>query len=191
MMKQQTIVQFVGFATNIEKEEFAAEWKGYTETLNTAKTKTTLYGQLTAKRSSFRYVSKFEWPESDFQFTAIKEQKPGRFSESKVRVLQMGGYITTEEKTVYNETKNDTTVVAFISHNEYDIAYYEGLPLYSRLIIHQAYFESCTYGYIMEFTMPASVAEAFLPHLEKRPGVDAGMYNSGLFQKSRRMVSPV
>lgn len=191
MMKQQTIVQFVGFATNIEKEEFAPEWEGYTETLKAGKTKTTLYGQLAGKKSSFRYVSKFEWPESDFQFTSIKEQKPGRFSESKVRVLQLGGYITIEQKDVHNETKNDTTVVAFISHNEYDIAYYQALPLYSRLTIHQAYYESCTYGYIMEFTMPAADAETFLQHVEKRPGVDACMYKSGLFQKARRMASSV
>jgi hypothetical protein len=190
-MKQETIVQFVCFETTIGVEEFAAEWEGYTETLKANKTKAVLYRQAKGSQKSFSYISKFEWPESDFQFTFIKERKPGRFSEAGIRALQMGGYITIEQKEIYNVRNNDTVIIAFIHHRETDITYYHDLPFYRQLAIHQAYYENCSFGYVMEFTVPAEDAETLLGYLQKRPGVDAGLYGTSLLHKVRRLASSI
>lgn len=189
-MKEETIVQFVCFITDLETEEFGTEWKGYTETLKATKTKTILYRQ-TAGENIYRYVSKFEWPESDFQFTFMKERKSGRFSESKVRALQMGGYITIEQHENYAARSTDTTIIAFIHHNETDISYYKQLPSYSQLNIHQAYYENCNYGHVLEFIVPAKDTDALLLSLEKRPGVHVAVYKIAVKNKVRRLESSI
>ena len=90
----------------------------------------------------------------------------------------MGGYITIQKKASYTDTDNDTTIIAFINHRENNVTYYSDLPLYSKLTIHQAYYESCTYGYVMEFIVAESDAETLLQHLEQRPGVEAAVYRA-------------
>ena len=61
-MKQQMIVQFVGFTTSQGTEEFLPEWEGYTENFKDSKTRAMLYGVVKGKKNSFHYISKFEWP---------------------------------------------------------------------------------------------------------------------------------
>jgi hypothetical protein len=179
-MKQQMIVQFVGFATSMNTEEFTPEWENYTGKFKNSKTTVILYKEKIKNKKAFDYISKIEWPQGDFNSALANDQKAGRFSEQKARAVQMGGYISIEEKNSFADTDNDTVIIAMIGHNENDIGFYEGLPLYSQVNIYQAYYENCRYGYVAEFTVPEADAEMLLQHLAQRPGVEASLYRTCL-----------
>ena len=174
------IVQFTGFATSMGIEEFTPEWENYTEKIKSHKITATLYSEKRKNKKGFDYISKIEWPQNDFNSTLANDQKPGRFSEHKARAVQMGGYISIEEKNIYADADNDTIIIALIGHNENDINYYKSLPLYSHANIYQAYYENCNYGYVIEFTVAEADAEILLQHLALRHGVDAGIYRTCL-----------
>jgi hypothetical protein len=184
MMQQESIVYFLCFSTTMETKEFAAEWNGYAKTLNINKNNATLYKELKAGKNSFGYIAKVELHEEDFQIPLINERKPGLLSETGIRVLQLGGYMAVKQKPLINELANNTTIIAFVQHSENDMNFYQDLPLYSQLSIHQAYYESSHYGYIMEFVVPAADAETLLQLLEKRPLVTAGMYRNSVQKKA-------
>lgn len=182
-MKEGTIVQFVCFITELDTVAFSTEWKGYTAALKGTRTKAMLYRQANGNDSNYRYISKLECPESEFQFLFIKERKSGRFSDSRVRNLQMGGYTTIQEQEPYKPSETDINIIAFIPHNDTDIGWYQQLSFFSGLNVHQAYFENCTYGYVLEFTVAAKHADTLLEQLDKRPGVQTGKYKTSLRNK--------
>ena len=159
-MKQETIVQFVCFTTDLGMEEFAPELESRTGQFKNSNTKTMLYRMVTGNKNSFSYISKFEWPENEFQFVFKNDGRSGRFSEHRARALQIGGYKNIQQKKQYNKKDNDVTIIAFIHHHETNIAFYEELPFYSKLNIHQAYYENCTYGYVIEFFVQEENADA-------------------------------
>lgn len=177
-MQQESIVHFLCFITALDTKEFAVEWADYAKALNINKNKAYLYKELKAGKNSFGYVAKVELNEEDFQLPFVNERKPGHVSESGIRVLQLGGYMAVKQEPVYNESNTNTTIIAFVQHSENDMAWYQDLPFYSQLSIHQAYYESSNYGYIMEFIVPAADAATLLQLIEKRPLVTAGMYGT-------------
>ncbi len=180
-MKQQKIIQFVGFATNIGINEFMPEWESYSGNFKSnPNTTALLFREKIKNKKGFGYISKIEWLQSDFNSTVSNNQKAGRFSEHKARVVQLGGYISIDEKNVYTGRDSHATILALLGHNENDIAYYEDLPLYNQAIIYQAYYENCTYGYVIEFTVPEGDGEMLLQQLSQRPGVEASMYTTCL-----------
>jgi len=179
-MQQESIVHFVCFTTTMDSKEFAGEWEAYAKALNINKNKTTLYKELKAGKNSYAYVAKVELNEEDFQLPFLNERKPGHISETGIRVLQLGGYLAVKQAPVSGDRNTNTTIIAFVQHSENDMDFYQELPLYSQLSIHQAYYESSNYGYIMEFIVPSADAETLLQLIEKRPLVTAGMYRNNL-----------
>jgi hypothetical protein len=179
-MKKDTIVQFVCFVTDIELDEFLPRWERYAKRLINNRAEMTL--QQAEKKSRFRYISQHEWKDSDFQFTFINEKKSEHFPEQKVRVVQAGGYMPIQVKRRRNEENGDTKLIAFIGHDERDIDFYRNLPLYNHLNIHEAYYESCTYGYVLEFFVTEINVDELLYQLKQRPGVETGVYKECLGQ---------
>lgn len=175
-MIKDTIVQFVCFVTNLELDEFAPKWEQYGKKLMNKKQEPDLQQQITESKNKFRYISQHEWPEQDFHFDFMNERKSEHFPEHNVRVVQIGGYITKQSKKRYTEEEDDIKVIAFVSHNETDIDFYRQLPLYRHLNIHQAFYESCSYGYVLEFFVPEKNSEELLLQLKQRPGVETGIY---------------
>lgn len=179
-MIKDTIVQFVCFVTNLELDEFAPKWEEYAKKLISKKQEQNLQQQVTETKNKYRYLSQHVWPDRDFQFTFMNERKSEHFPEHNVRVVQIGGYILQQQKKRILEDDGDSKLIAFISHNENDIDFYRQLPLYRRLNIYQAFYESCTYGYVLEFFAPEKDAEELLLQLKQRPGVEAGIYKECL-----------
>ncbi len=179
-VKKDTIVQFVGFVTDLGLDEFAPKWEHYAKRFMSKKTDSTLQEQVPANRNKFRFVSKHEWADRDFHFSFMNEKKSEHFPEHNVRVVQTGGYIPLHTKKRSREENDDTRLIAFISHDENDIDYYRRIALYRHLEIYQAYYESCTYGYVLEFFVPEADAGVLLLLLKQRPGVEAGIYKDCL-----------
>lgn len=182
-MQQECIVHFLCFITDMDTNEFAAEWDLYAKSLHINKKKAMLYKQIKAGKNSFGYIAKFELDQEDFLLPFINERKPGRFSEPGIRILQLGGYTAVQQEPVYDDRNFNTTIITFVQHSEINIDHYQELPFYSCLSIHQAYYESSSYGYIMEFIVPGQDAETLLQLLEKRPLATSGMYRTCLQKK--------
>lgn len=174
-MKKDTIVQFVCFATNLNLDAFAPNWERYAKRLMNNKVEPVLQ-QAAAAKNKFRYISQHEWPDRDFRFTFMNERKSEHFPEQNVKVVQIGGYISLQGSRRKPEQDSDVKLIAFISHDENDIDFYRQLPLYHVLHIHQAYYESCSYGYVLEFFVPENKADEVLLELKQRSGVEAALY---------------
>jgi hypothetical protein len=175
-MKKDTIVQFVCFVTNLDLEKFAPVWEGFAKPFMGKKEEPSLQQLIAETKAKFRYVSQHEWPDHDLAFRFMNDRKSESFPEQQVRVVQIGGYVPLQFKKRNDADESQVRLIAFISHNEMDIDFYQQLPLNGHLNIFQAYYESCTYSYVLEFFVPEMDAEELMLQLKQRPGIDAGIY---------------
>ena len=106
----------------------------------------------------------------------MNERRSEHFPEHNVKVVQIGGYLSLQVQRKRLEDEGDVKLIALISHGETDIDFYKQLLLFRHLNIHQAYYESCSYGYVMEFFVPEANADELLQLLKQRPGVETGIY---------------
>jgi hypothetical protein len=175
-MKKTTIVQFVCFITDLRLDEFLPKWERYANRLMNLNPETTLQ-EHTGIKNKFRYVSQHEWLEGDFNFTFMNQKRSEHFPEHNVKVVQIGGYTLLEKETrKHIGTNNSIKLIAFIGHDENDMDFYRQLPLYGQLNIYQPYYESCSYGYVMEFFVPKSDADDLVQKLKERKGVEIAAY---------------
>ena len=179
-MIKDKIVQYVCFITSLELDEFVPEWDRYAQKLMVKKAEPALLQKVNETKSKFRYISQHEWPERDFNFSFINERPSKYFPENKVRIVQAGGYIPLQVKRKSLGESNEIKLVALLSHFENDLDFYKQLSSYSNLNIYQAYYESCSYGYVLEFFVSEMHADELLLQLNQRPGVEAGMYRECL-----------
>ena len=110
----------------------------------------------------------------------MKGRETEHFAGQKVKVVQAGGFMPLEQPAAKRSNGNGSKVIAFLSHNENDIDSYRIISGINAHQVYQAYYESCLYGYIIEYTCaPASVTE-LLTELNARPGCDASNYKGCL-----------
>lgn len=179
-MKKNTIVQFVCFVTDLGLEEFTPKWERYAQRLATHNAETTLQEQAGAK-SKYRYISQHEWLEGDFHFTFMNQKKSEHFPEHNVKVIQAGGYSLLQTEQRIDKINGDLIKLIVFTHpDENDINFFVQLSGYSRLNIFQPFFESCAFGYVMEFFITEDHADKLLQQLKLIKGIDAGMYKECL-----------
>lgn len=175
-MKKDTIAQFVCFITNADLNTFSPEWEEYAEKLMKNKKNAFLNQQLVETKNGYKYISKHEWPDEDFQFSFMNAHRYEHLPGQNVRVVQAGGYLPLQQVKRQAAQNGEIKIIAFVSHNVSSTDFYINLPLYHRLNIYQAYYESCTYGYVLEFFVLKKNAEALLKELKTKSGTEAGMY---------------
>jgi hypothetical protein len=181
-MKKDIIVQFVCFNTNLEYEEFFVRWEAYAKKLS-GKTDTMLQEMTAVKlKTKYRYVSQHKCEATDFKFAFMKGRSQDHFPEQRAKVVNAGGYISVQFHSQRSEVKNDVKVIAFLDHNESDLDFFHQ-QTYRHLNIYMAYYESCTYAYILEFFLQESDAEILIEKLNKRPHTEAGIYKECAVQK--------
>ena len=179
-MSKDTIIQYVGFITNLTAEKFIPKWDQYANRLINKKYEPVLIEQLTDTKNKFKFISKNEWPYRDSNFTFMNERKSEHFPEHNVKVVQLGGYITSPLIQKGFPEAGDSTVIAFVNHQETDINFYRHLTLYRHLNIHQAFYESCMYGYVLEFISSEKDNEELVLLLKQRQGVETGIFKECL-----------
>lgn len=179
-MTKDTILQFVCFITKLELDEFAPKWERYAVKLLTKKGELTLQQQVSETKTKFQYISQHEWPDKDLDFTFMNDRKSEHFPEHNVKVVQIGGYLSLQVQRKQQREDGAIKLIALVGHDERDIEFYKQLPFYRHLNIHQAYYESCAYGYVMEFFVPENNADELLQQLKQRPGVESGIYRDSL-----------
>jgi hypothetical protein len=175
-MIKATVIQFVCFATKLGPDQFIPEWDLFAKKLKYKKQEPVLLELASEVKNKYRYISQHECPGADFHFSFMTESRSDHFKEHRVQVVQAGGYMPLPSGKKYREEDGDVKLVAFLGHKENDIDFYRELPLFRHLDIYQAYYESCTYGHILEFYIADANAEELLRQLYQRPGVDAAIY---------------
>jgi hypothetical protein len=179
-MKKDKIFQFVCFITNLPVEEFMPKWEHYAKRLITRKAEPALQQQVPGTKSRFRYISQHEWPDQDFQFSFMDERRSEHFPEHNVKVVQTGGYVPLYADNRHKETDSEIKLIVFVSHNETDIDFYRRLPLFHRLNIYEAFYESCSHAYVMEFFIPEKDADEMMLMLKQRSSTEVGQFRECL-----------
>jgi len=173
-MKKDSIVQFVCFTTDLPFTEFVTVWDFYATQFNSSLSHLKLHEQFDSK-SKFKYISQHERQGKEFEFAFMKGRSAGQFPEHKAKVIQVGGYMAQQIEYANKTEKGLIKIIAFISHDENEISFYNDLQ-YRYLNIYQAWYESCLYAYIMEFFVDDDKAAELLAQLKARDRAEAGFY---------------
>ena len=181
-MVKNTIVQFVGFATNLDADRFISDWDGYAKKEMHKKYEPVLLQQLPQTKHKFRFISQHEWPDTDVRLSFKNQKRSAYFPDQSVQIIQIGGYMPVQFKKGNPDKDGDTRVLAFVGHNENDLDFYRQLPNHNRLNIYQAYYESCAYGYVMEFFLKEKDITPLLVSLKQRSGVETAVYSECLVE---------
>lgn len=188
-MSKDSIIQFIGFITSLETEKFLAQWEPYAKDFNkiTSPENMTLQQEVNEK-SKYRFISLHEYKNHDFEFNFMKGKSSVYFPEQKVRVVQAGGYAPVQIGSKYQNQHRDVKILVFLSHDEYDIAFYQELSSHKSLSIYRAYYESCAYGNILEYYTAEEDAGELLQQLKMRPCAEAAAYKDCLLPKALKLV---
>ncbi|MEO6404775.1 MAG: hypothetical protein ABIY51_13050 [Ferruginibacter sp.] len=186
-MINNSIVQFVCFITQLKPESFAPDWEHYAQTLANKKTELFLFEQMTESKNKFRYISQHVWPEADFNHLLANEKPSKYFQEYAVKIVQAGGYMPLVNKKKHNHSNNEVKLVAFLNHDEYDLTFFRELPMYNSLKEYQAYYESCTYGNVLEYSVAEKDANELLQLIQQKPSVEVGLYKECFVPHTERL----
>ena len=178
-MKKDKIVQFVGFITNLEFDDFVETWDSYAKRFVKNHEDTILHQQ-TGIKTRFKYVSQHEWSQQDFQFSFMEGRTSEYFPEHSVKVVQAGGFTPAQIEWKHQEDNGLVKVMAFISHRENDISFYSQISLHRYLNIYEAFYQSCAYAYILEFFVEEAQALDLLRLLKTRTSIETGIYKECL-----------
>ena len=177
-MKKDSTIHFVGFITDLGFDEFVVKWDYYSRQVSTNNTAVVLQ-QESETKTRFKYVSQHKLKNDDISFSFMKGRNSEHFADQKVRVVNIGGY-TALQTGCRHPDETDNRLIAFISHDETDIDFYRKLLPFRQINIYQAYYESCTYGYIAELFLPEADAADLLLQLKTRSGVEVSIYKECL-----------
>ena len=176
---KKNIVQFVCFETNLEFDKFIVNWEYYTKKIGSKEEKTNLMEQVNTK-CKFKYVSQHIASPDELQFTFMKEKKSVILPESKIKVIQAGGYKPILMQNTHQQDPDSTKILLFLPKSVYDVTPFKALQ-YLSLNIYEAYFESSNYSYILEFFVSESNGEALVAELKGMlHNPEIGMYKECL-----------
>ena len=148
-MKKDTIVQFVCFETNAPAEAFIVQWEQYSKMVS--KDHEVILQQATGTKNIFNYVSQHWSLANDFQFIFKKGKRSAHSTEVEMRIKEAGGYIPLQLQYTGETDVNESKLFVFITAENANPDIYKNMVSFKYLNIYQAYYESCTYSYILEF----------------------------------------
>lgn len=188
-MTENKIVQFVCFTSHLEPGAFIEVWEPYARLLVKNPAEILLQEGIDEKNNHrFIYVSQHTSNAGDFSFAFIKGKSRAHFPEHKARIKLAGGYLPVKAASPSALSKSDVKVMAFIPSNDTALDFYKGLSC-NHLNIYEAYFESCSYSYVLEFYLHKQDAPALLSQLHSRPGTEAAVYKACHIPKASKKVS--
>lgn len=175
-MTSNSIIHFIGFVTRLESEKFIPAWEQYAKKEMFRKKAPLLLQQDNGSRNKYNFLSLHIWPETETHFSFTKSDKAGYFHEMPVQVVHIGGYLPLEQTNTSLHKDTECRLLVMAGHNENDPAFYKTLPYSFRLNSYQAYYESCTYGYIFEYFAAEQEMEEIMNVLKQRAGTERILY---------------
>jgi hypothetical protein len=172
----EKIVQFVCFITDLGTPEFKVEWENYKGEMENVQIATALHEKLPSTCSKYRYISIHPCLDDTVPFLFKKQGRSRHLHHHEVKVIQAGGYIPVQISKKGKAGKGEVKLIVCLSHDDNDIEFYKSLSLYRHLNIYQAYYESCAYGFILEFFVQEADAALLEQKAKRKPYTERGLY---------------
>jgi hypothetical protein len=167
-MHEDSIVHFVGFITSLDFDKFIQRWDYFVQQHKKDSRKSILQ-VLSGSKGKFKYLSQHPGSGADFKFTFMNKRESEHFPEHNVKVVHMGGYLPLQVESSRQDQISSTKIVVFVRNPEADLSVYKQLPLFKKLNIYQAYYENCSYSFVLEYFVKEADAPLFLGGLH--PGL--------------------
>jgi len=149
-MKENSIIQFVCFETPLTLDIFVSQWESYAKRFFKQDIHAISLQEQVAKKAKFKYISKNEWPQDNFQFSFMEGRLSDHFPDSQVKEVQAGGYTPTQIECDDNPGSEEVKVMVFLHAENPDLVALKKLP-YRSLNIYEPFYQNCMYAYILEF----------------------------------------
>lgn len=179
-MKNDTIVHFVYFSTDLEPGEFVPVWEYYAKRIKNKQAEPSLQEKLARTKSRYKYYSQHECNAGDFCFAFIKDRISESFPDHNVKMIHTGGYLPLQLKGKQKQNEEGVRLVACLNQSVPDMDFYQDLSPYQHLNIYQAYYENCTYSYILEYFVSEKDAEELEQKLRHATPAEMGIYKECL-----------
>jgi hypothetical protein len=163
--------QFVHFETELDSDQFVKRWKQYTRSLNTD-VKVVL--QQSGKPGAYQYIAQHFIEGAELQFIFSREEPRSKVARARIKTSQAGGYHLTKKGN--HDAGSKTKVFAFIKNPAADMHMYTGLSAYSKPNIWEAYYQNCSFAYILEYFISHHYAEELLDQLKEHKVDESGIY---------------
>lgn len=162
-MSDLKVVQFVIFETELDRGPFINRWEEYDKSADS--------GNVTLQQSEgeniFKYLAQHTCLEGGLRFFFSKVSHSSRVRRTIISVKQAGGYIMLHSERT-SETKTDERkVFAFFTSTGIDLNACRQIALPLKLNIYEAYYENCSYSYILEFFIKNKYVSELLTQLKK------------------------
>jgi hypothetical protein len=172
-MKKDSLVQFIGFITALEQDDFTANWELFAGRFIRSDVKTTLQRNASPK-ARYKYISWHEGVQEDLPaFT--KKKRSENFPEHMVKLVEFGSYVA-DGPHQPKAPKGLNRVFAFVGEESNDAEFYTQPGLQQSVNVYQAYYQSCTYASVYEYWVTAENCDALVQHLKTRHGNEVASY---------------
>ncbi len=172
-MRTDKIIHFVYFETLLKGEEFITKWESY---LRSANSDIDVTLQESKKNNQFMYIAQHRCDADEFQFTFTKAAKTNRSKQVEIKTTQLGGYSIIQEEQTGDAKKNESKVFVFLNYSNNDFEIYKQAKLYNKLNIYKAYYENCTYAYILEYFVKNNLLEQLQQQLQQYNATGISVY---------------
>jgi hypothetical protein len=188
-MKNNSVVHFVGFVTNLEPGEFVPLWESYAKRLMKKETVALQQLQVATSKKRFRYISQHECHDGNIYFSFMKGNRSEYFTEHNAKVIQIGGYQQVQTERGKSKNGRDLKLLALLDVEKADLGFYSGLSLYSHLTVYEAYYESCMYNFILEFSVSENDVELLEQQIKLQSNAEAGICRECKIFVSKRILA--
>lgn len=147
-MVKEKVVQFVCFETKLAHEQFLTQWEHFSRSVNSD---LDVILQQSELNGTFRYIAQHYCTAGELNFAFTKGKRSSRTPEPGIKTKQAGGYTILQEERKTNVQTDETKVFTFLTDATADLSIYRQLSAHNKLNIYQAYYENCSYAYILEF----------------------------------------
>jgi hypothetical protein len=159
------IVQFVCFETALNSEEFIKRWENYKRSLNSDLHVTLQQSQ--KENGMFKYIAQHNSSGDELRFSFTKASRPSRIIQVTIKVKQVGGYLVLQEERKNNTHTNESKIFVFLADANIDLETFRQLSGHADLNIYSAYYENCSYAYVLEFFVKNKYVAELLNELKQ------------------------
>jgi len=176
-MQNEKLLQFVGYITQLNSEEFLLQWENFAKE-NKMGDSSVVLQQGNETKGKYKFLSIHNCRKDEFNFDFMKSRKSRVFPEQKVKVMQTGGYINIGPGLNSISDEAELRILAFLSPSITNFDFFNQLPFNQCMRTYQAYYESCTYGHVLEFFITEAELPAFMTKLMAGPTLDIAVYRN-------------
>lgn len=180
-MSKDQKVQFVCFETTLDKDAFIKRWQQYTRSVKSNKNVTL---QQSGKKGGFKYVSQHRFEAGESLCVFAKDQRTSRVVQVSIKTTQAGGYSILQQEKLPDATGNEHKLFVFLTDPTVDLTIYKSLSVSCKVNIYEAYYENCSYAYILEYFVKSKDATTLQTQLSLNGLEEAEIYEEFVIPKS-------